>query len=141
MTTAVAIRPETQEWIDRHGLTVSQYGTVRLVKVVESDGKSKHGYGSFSGDHGRLAYKPGTTVVCPDYDDTPQCGHGLHFAATAKEAQAIVACQAPRWLVCDVDVESLVVIDAFYGNSNEKVKAAFCHVRFYGDETDFGVFT
>lgn len=128
-TTVAAVRQDVQAWIDRRGLKVSKYGTVRLVKVVESDGLSKN-----SGSGGKLAYEPGQTVVCPDYEPTAQCGHGLHFAATARDAQSSVSCYSPRYFVCDVDAESMVLID------QSKVKARFCHVRFEGNETDFGRF-
>jgi hypothetical protein len=130
-TTVAAVRQDVQEWIDRRGLKVSKYGTVRLVKVVEADGLSRNRVRS-SGS--RLRYEPGDTVVAPDYEPTAECGKGLHFAATAREAQNSVSCSSPRYLVCDVDAESMVLID------EQKVKARFCHVRFEGDETDFGRF-
>lgn len=131
VSTAVKVREDVQKWLDDNGIPVSPYGTVRLVKVVESDGRSHHG-----GTYGKLTYEPGTTVVAPDYDEHPSCGHGLHFAETAARAQSIVSCSFPRYLVCDVDVESMVLISS----DGYKVKARFCHVRFEGTEADFEAF-
>lgn len=130
-TTVAAVDEEVQRWLDRKGIKISPYRTVRLIKVVESDGRSNR-----SGPTGRIEYTPGTTVTAPDYDRVPGCGNGLHFAATAQEAQSIVGCRNPRFLVCDVDVETLVVIR----DGINKVKAEFCHVRFEGTEADVGRF-
>lgn len=129
VSTAVTVREDVQQWLDNHGIKVSPYGTARLVKAVESDGMSRNS------QHGRrIRYESGATVVAPDYDPYPRCGGGLHFAESAASAQRLASCHSPRYLVCDVDVESMVLIDG------EKVKARFCHVRFEGNETDFGVF-
>lgn len=130
-TTVAAVRQDVQEWLDRKGLKVSKYGTVRMVKVVQSDGKSAN---SNSNTGRKVAYEPGTTVLAEDYQPTAVCGKGLHFAATVQEARNIIGNNLPRSVVCDVDAETMVLID---GN---KIKARFCHVRFEGDETDFGRF-
>lgn len=124
--TVAAVSEDVQIWLDRKGLSISKYGTVRMVKAVSTDLRSP----SYPSD--AIVYEPGTTVIAEDYDTAPRCGHGLHFSATAREASASAG--GSRFMVCDVDVESLVVID------HDKAKAAFCHVRFEGNETDFGLF-
>lgn len=124
--TVAAVSADVQKWLDANGLTVSPYGTVRLIKAVSDKLRSP----SYPTD--TIVYEPGTTVVAPDYQPTSRCGRGLHFGATARKAASSAG--GSRFMVCDVDAETLVVIDS------EKVKAEFCHVRFEGDETDFGVF-
>ncbi len=132
MATAIKVNVshEVQTWLDDRSLKPNIDGTVRLVKAVTRDLCS-----SYYGYQHSILYEPGTTVEAPDYDSTPQCGHGLHFAHTAAAAKSnsYQGIAAPRTLICDVDLESLVVIEG------DKVKARFCHVLYEGDETDYRV--
>ncbi len=118
--------------MDKWNVTPNADGTVRLVKIArpaEQGFRSDYSSG--------VCYEPGTTVEATDYRSDPNCGHGLHFAPTRALASAIRYSREGMYngtaLVCDVDLESLVVISLGEG----KVKAKFAHVLYVGDETDF----
>jgi hypothetical protein len=134
MTTITpVISKEVQDWLDARGLKPNVDGTVRMVKVVRSDYRSDYSSATY--------YLPGTTVQASDYNDRPVCGGGLHFAHTRREAEKIRynnGGYGGRTVVCDVDLESMVVVtNGQY--PGEKVKARFAHVLYEGDETDFRI--
>ena len=66
---------------------------------------------------GRVCYKIGTTVVCPDFDPTPerQCGGGLHLSPTPGMA---LAYNKGELLVCEAHVDDVVI----YGPDISKVR-------------------
>jgi hypothetical protein len=129
------ISQEVQGWLDAHGIKPNPDGTVRLIKLSARSGRSHYVQTRSWGGNTRrtdVLYEPGERVEANDYDSTPSCGYGLHFAATVADARRFRASSdgGERSFVCDVDLESLVVID------KDKVKARFAFVLYEGDETD-----
>jgi hypothetical protein len=84
-----------------YGLILTENGEVTLYKIVQDNFK----------DHwtGRISYKPGNTVTCPDWDPNPQrkCGGGLHLSATPQDARRYNG--TGRLLLCAVKLEDIIV--------------------------------
>lgn len=100
------------QWCDYYGVAVVD-GTAVVVKYVGPDLTSHHG----------TVYPVGETVTAPDYNGRPECGGGLHFAATPAQAveQSMGAVEGGRWLECEIDTARAVGVDG-------KIKAASCRV-------------
>lgn len=126
-TSTVSQRKQVNEWLARNNIKINADGkSVNLVKLVAADLKSTN-YNRETGN--RLAYDIGKTTVAEDYAPTAECGRGLHFSATKKQAVSAGG-QGPESIVCSVDLESMVVING------DKVKARSCFVLGRGDEKD-----
>jgi hypothetical protein len=85
-------------------------GKITLFKSVNSDGNVDF-------HTGKIEYKKGTEVLCPDFDPTPQrqCGGGLHLSPTPKLA---LSYNKGKLLECLVNVEDIVI----YGEDITKVR-------------------
>ncbi|MGO5251653.1 DUF7666 domain-containing protein [Atopobiaceae bacterium LCP21S3_F11] len=83
------------EWCAYHGIKVTD-GIATVYKAVGDDWCSPHG----------TSYAPGSTPEAPDWEDSNNCGGGLHFSSTPVEATAYHP-EASRWLAVGVAVETL----------------------------------
>ena len=107
--TRILLDAAEQAGILGHGKT----STVTLYKCVHEDYTSRSG-------RQPLEYRPGEIVVAPDYDESPSCGHGLHFHPTIEAAREMQH-YGRMILECEVDLATLVPI-------HEKCKARSCRV-------------
>ena len=97
-------------WCEYHGVPIRDDGTVVLFKAVDDDYVSSRNF----------AYLPGTTPEAADWDPEPECGGGLHFAASVGAAIGFNP-DATRFVACPVALDEIVVHpDATYP---QKVKA------------------
>ncbi|MGO4984651.1 DUF7666 domain-containing protein [Collinsella sp. Sow4_E3] len=83
------------EWCAYHGIKVTD-GIATVYKAVGDDWCSPHG----------TSYAPGSTPEAPDWEDSNNCGGGLHFSPTPVEATAYHP-EATRWLAVGVSVADL----------------------------------
>ena len=82
-------------WCDFHGVTVED-GQATVYKAVRDELRSAHGF----------AYPIGETVTCGDWQDSDECGHGLHFSPTPSAAKDYDS-RATRYLECQVALATL----------------------------------
>ena len=97
-------------WCEYHGVPIRDDGTVVLFKAVDDRYVSSR----------EFAYLPGTTPDAPDWDPVPECGGGLHFAASVGAAIGFNP-DATRFVACPVLVAEIVVHPG--GMYPQKVKA------------------
>jgi len=76
-------------------------GKVTLYKYVRDDFKDHYS--------GTLSYEPGGIVTEPNWDPDPerQCGRGLHFSASLRDAQGYNS--SGRAIACEVAMEDIVI--------------------------------
>ena len=77
--------------------------------------------------YGGFVWPESGAVSAPDWSPEPQCGHGLHGLLWGEgDVSLLDWSKSAKWLVCSVDVESIVEI-------GDKVKFPSCEVVFCGD--------
>ncbi len=78
--------------------------------------------------HGGFLWPESGAVKCPDWEETPECGHGLHGWLWAHGDFSLkVNNPAAKWLVVEVDASKIVSLD-----NGQKVKFPEGNVVFCG---------
>jgi hypothetical protein len=83
-------------WASYHGAKAVAEDTVAVYKAVRDDLRSAHG----------ALYTIGAEVTCDDWQDTNECGNGLHFSPSPAQALSYDM-QATRFLECTVKLTDL----------------------------------
>ena len=105
-------------WCAYHGITVAD-GQARLYKAVNDDLATTY--------YRKTTYLIGGTVAATDWKPTAQCGNGLHFSPTPRQARSLAASPATRFLAVWVAVADLIPI------GDDKCKAPACDVAYEVD--------
>jgi hypothetical protein len=95
-------------WANYHGAAINEE-TATVYKAVRADLRSTHG----------ALYEIGAEVSCDDWQDTNECGNGLHFSPSPAQASAYDE-SATRWLECTVKLSDLRPLT---GSGTAKAKA------------------
>lgn len=99
------------DWINFFELPAIDNEFVYLYKALDSD---------FCSNFNKFKYPPGTTVESPDWDPEIECGMGLHFSPSPKDALQFNP-DAEKYVACKVKLSEMVVHPD--GKFPEKVKA------------------
>ena len=93
--------------------------TVLILRTCGPNGESYCGF--------MWPLQVGATVTAPDWEPTPECGHGLHGALYGEGDGSLLSFDVDaKWLVVEADAASVVNLDG-------KVKFPSCVVRYVGD--------
>ncbi len=65
------------DWCDYHGVKISKAGIATVFKAVTDNWTTPRGFD----------YSPGKKPTAPDWTDNSDCGGGLHFSPTPRQAQ------------------------------------------------------
>uniref|UniRef100_A0AAU8B2G4 DUF7666 domain-containing protein n=1 Tax=Dulem virus 38 TaxID=3145756 RepID=A0AAU8B2G4_9CAUD len=90
-------------WAQVYGAVRDGSGYATLYKALPNDLTSGQSYGK------KTLWEIGSTVRCEDWQDSPECGHGLHLSPTPALA-AQYADRPERFLECRVLVDTLLPI-------------------------------
>ena len=102
------VTSDPQAWCDYHGVTVSKAGVATLYKAVDDNWTTSYGFD----------YSPGKKPSAPDWRDDNECGGGLHFGPTPRQAREYHP-SAARFVAVGVKVADLRPI----GGGTAKAKA------------------
>jgi hypothetical protein len=100
------------QWLDYHGVKVTQAGYVTLYKAVLDDWTTGRG--------AEWTYKPGATVTAADFKPNQIRGQGLHFGVSPAASAAYLT-DATRFVAVRVKAADIVPLD-------DKCKAPTCKV-------------
>lgn len=79
-----------EKWMKHYGLELNEDGTLTVYKGVDHHYFSRHGW----------RYLPGSMPFAPDWEDTTECGAGLHFSPTPHLTS--VYCYPKRYMACRI---------------------------------------
>lgn len=113
----IIVKPPTngKEWAEDYGAVID--GDTLIVA------KASYEYGATTNG---VVYEVGKVVIAPDWDGgLRECGGGLHFCATHREAREYIA-GASRFFWCAIPADEISII----GNPTmpNKIKVSSCYV-------------
>jgi hypothetical protein len=112
------VNDNAANWIEHHGLEISDAGLVTVYKAVNDNWTTDRGFD----------YSPGASPVAPDWQDTDSCGGGLHFSPCPSMARDYYSA-ATRFVAVEVLASELRPISG----STPKCKARSAHVLYEVD--------